>query len=328
MRIRPIGHDDRLSVVDHLDELRGRLIASVAVLIVVFGVCWWQNHRLLGLLDSALPKNVNSLITSTTKTAHAESQSFAQLGVAASRLSAGLKASHGVSDQAVSAAAQLSQAASRASRELPRIAGSERNKPLTIGVGETFTATLTVAGYFALLITLPFLLYQAYAFILPGLHRNERRVALPVMIGAPVLFVMGVVVAYLEVLPPAVHFLQGYNSNQFNVLVQAGTYYKFEVVLMAAIGLAFQTPLVLLGLQRLGIVSSSSLTGNWRYAVLVIVVIVGALPGVDPVSMLAETLPLVFLYLVSIILLKVVERYDRRREALASGVGGGGLDAT
>ena len=114
-------------------------------------------------------------------------------------------------------------------------------------------------------------------------------------------------------LPPAVHFLQGYNNTEFQVLIGAGSYYKFEIMLMMGIGLAFQVPLLALGLQRVGAISASTLTLNWRYALVLIAVIVAALPGVDPVTMTMETLPLVALYVLSIVLLKWVEHRNFRR---------------
>jgi sec-independent protein translocase protein TatC len=218
-----------------------------------------------------------------------------------------------VASTAVAGAAKLQHDANAAAKQYPKVIATEKTKPITTGVGEPFTSTLTVALYFALLVSLPIIIYQLYAFILPALHPNERRVALPAMIAAPILFAIGVVFTYFEVLPPAIHFLQGYNANQYYVLVQAGSYYKFEVLLMGGIGLAFQVPLFLLALQKLGVITASSLTGNWRYAIVIIAVIVAALPGVDPVTMIAETVPLVALYVASIILLRFTEYRDRRR---------------
>jgi sec-independent protein translocase protein TatC len=133
------------------------------------------------------------------------------------------------------------------------------------------------------------------------------------MIAAPVLFVAGCVFTYFAIVPPAIHFLQGYNSSDFQNLLQAKAYYKFEIILMMGIGLAFQVPLLLLALQKVGIITASTLTLNWRYATVLIAVIAAALPGVDPVSMFMETLPLVLLYLLSIVLLKFVESRNRRR---------------
>ena len=89
-----------------------------------------------------------------------------------------------------------------------------------------------MAAYFALLIALPVLLYEVYAFVIPALSSEEKRVALPVMLAAPALFLTGAAFAYLFVLPPAVHFLQGYNSQNFDILVQAKTYYTFQIFTM------------------------------------------------------------------------------------------------
>jgi sec-independent protein translocase protein TatC len=144
---------------------------------------------------------------------------------------------------------------------------------------------------------------------------HERRVARPVMAAAPFLFLVGVAFAYEIVLPPAVHFLQGFNSGSFQILVQAKAYYTFEILTMLGIGLAFQLPLGLLGLQQVGVINSRTLTGNWRYCVVIIAVIAAAMPGADPVTTGLEMLPLILLYLLSIVLLRVA---DRRAAARAS----------
>jgi sec-independent protein translocase protein TatC len=206
-------------------------------------------------------------------------------------------------------ASNLNQAA----RALPRTA--PKRLPVTIGVGEPFTTTLTVSFYFAILLSLPLLLYEAYAFLLPALTRSERRVAMPLMVMAPALFVTGVVFAYLVVLTPAIHFLQGYNSQNFDNLVQAKQLYDFEILVMAGIGLAFQLPLALLGLDYMGAINARTLTKHWRYAVILIAVIAAALPGPDPVTTALEMAPLVLLYLLSIVLLKLADRRIARSQA-------------
>ena len=185
----------------------------------------------------------------------------------------------------------------------------------TPGVGEPFTTSLTVSFYFALLLALPVILYQSYAFIIPALSEHERKVARPIMIAAPLLFVLGVVFTFFVVLPPAVQFLQGYNSDQFNALVQAKPLYSFEVLTMAAIGLAFQMPIGLLGLRQLGIINGSTLTRHWRYATVIIAVIAAAMPGADPVTTGLETAPLVILFIASIFVLKYLDRRDAKRAA-------------
>jgi sec-independent protein translocase protein TatC len=147
------------------------------------------------------------------------------------------------------------------------------------------------------------------------------------MFAAPVLFVIGVVFTYLIVLPPAVRFLQGYNNQQFNNLVQAKPLYSFEVLTMGAIGLAFQMPLVMLALRRVGVINGSTLTRHWRYATVIIAVVAAAMPGADPVTTGLETLPLVILFLASIAMLKLADRRDARRAAAALITLGGPLDS-
>ena len=151
--------------------------------------------------------------------------------------------------------------------------------------------------------------------MIPALNPHERRTAIPIMIAAPALFAMGVAFTYLIVLPPAVHFLQGYNSHDFDILVQAKAYYTFEILTMLGIGLAFQLPLGLLGLDRIGVINAQTLTRHWRYAVVGISVIAAALPGADPVTTALEMLPLILLYLLSIVLLKIADRREAARAA-------------
>jgi sec-independent protein translocase protein TatC len=311
MKVRPIAHEERLSIVDHLDELRSRLFLCVGFLIVAFAICFWQNVPLIHVLNRALPQvdqvqhGLGSIPTDAVRVR-------TNLNKAARDISAYAHSpgASGDTGELLAAAGFISKAAD----ELPK-AVSTQEKPLTLGVGETFTTTLTVAGYFALLFTLPLLLYELYAFVIPALTTQERRVALPVMLIAPALFVLGSVFAYFIVLPPAIHFLQGYNSEQFQVFVQAKAFYTFEIFTMLGIGLVFQLPLLLLALQQLGILNSSTLIRQWRYAVVIIAVIAAALPGADPVTTGLETLPLVILYLLSIVMLKIVDRRAAARAA-------------
>lgn len=312
--LRPVGHEDRLSVVDHLDELRTRLVVSLAFLIVAFGLCFWQNQPLLNLLNSPLPSSPSQAaanhLSGLTSDSVKESRDISGAAAAFKRLS--LASDVSLQDRALFAlaATKLQDAA----KVLPQ--SNPKKLPITLGVGEPFTTTLKVCLYFALLFTLPVLLYEAYAFVIPALSPKERRVALPIMLAAPALFVIGVVFAFLVVLPPAVRFLQGYNSSNFDAFVQASPLYSFEILTMAGIGLAFQLPIGLLGLQRLGVINGSTLTRHWRYATVIIAVIAAAMPGVDPVTTGLEALPMVILFLLSIVMLKIVDRHDAK-QALA-----------
>jgi sec-independent protein translocase protein TatC len=323
--LRPIGHEERLSIVDHLDELRSRLIVCGIALVIAFAVCFWQNHALLNVLNRALPaaqktsaNHLSGLTNDSVNAAHG----LARAAAAAAALAQ--SKSQSPSDR--QHFAQLALGDREAAKALPQ--STPQRLPITIGIGEPFTTTLMVAAYFALLFALPVLIYEGYAFVIPALSPDERRVALPVMAVAPVLFIAGVAFAYEIVLPPAVRFLQGYNSQHFDILVQAKTYYTFQILTMLGIGLAFQLPLGLLALDRLGAINASTLTRNWRYATVIIAVIAAAMPGADPVTTGLEMLPLILLYLASIVMLKIADRRAAARAAAELSQVGEGLDPT
>lgn len=239
-RVKAVSHEDRLTLVEHLDELRTRLIVCIAVLGVALALCFWQNHLLLEIASGPLPDHHKRLIT--------------------------------------------------------------------FGITEPFTTTLTVSAYGALVLALPIVLYQLYAYVLPAFSPAERRVALPILLLFPVLFLAGLAFAYFVVLPAAVKFLLNFNDTQFNVQVRARDYYSFFSMTEIACGLVFQMPLVIVAVTRLGIVSVEQLSKNRRYAYLVIAIIAAALPGVDPVSMLLEMVPLLVLFELSILLARAFGR--------------------
>ncbi len=327
MKVRPIGHDDRLSIIDHLDELRSRIWVCVLVLFVAFGVGFWQNAALLRVLNRALPPSAKTGIGDQSRQNAAIHHGFVGIGNAAkslgdaaqAMLSACLQIKPGgpalcrSANAMATAAERLAAAAHSTAKALPA-APPAQEKLITIGVSESFTTTLMVVGYFALMVTIPVLLYQLYAFVIPALSRSERRLAIPIMLAAPALFLIGVVFTYFAILPPAIHFLQGYNSEHFIVLTQAKSYYKFEILLLLGVGVVFEVPLLLLALQKVGLITARTLTVNWRYAAVIIAIIAAALPGVDPVTMALETAPLIALYLVSILLLHIVEYRSKRRQ--------------
>jgi len=233
-RMRPVSHEDRLTLVEHLDELRTRIVVCLVVFAAALALCFWQNHLLLEIASGPLP--------------------------------------------------------------------SDHKKPLTFGVTEAFTTTLTVATYAALIVSLPVLLYQAYAYLLPAFSDREQRVIVPILLAVPVLFLAGVAFGYFVVMPAAVKFLLGFNDTQFHVQVRARDYYSFFSTTLLACGFVFQLPLAILAVTRLGIVSVSQLTSNRRYAYLIIAIVAAALPGVDPVSMLIEMVPLLLLFELSILI--------------------------
>jgi sec-independent protein translocase protein TatC len=231
-RLRPVDFEDRLTLVEHLDELRTRIIISVGALAAAFALCFWQNDRLLDIANKPLPGDF---------------------------------------------------------------------QPITFGVAEPFTTTVTISAYAALVLALPVILYQAYAFVLPALTDRERRVVVPFLIMVPVLFVAGVVFGYYVVLPAATKFLLNFNDTQFNIQVRARDYYSFFTLTLAVMGLIFQLPIGILAVTRLGIVTPEQLSKNRRYAYVLLLIVAMLLPGTDPVTMLIEAVPLLLLYELSVL---------------------------
>jgi sec-independent protein translocase protein TatC len=303
--IRPVGYDDRLSVVEHLDELRSRLIVAGVIFVIAFTGCLVFNHQLLEVVNHPL-KETTEKRTQEGKGILGEiyvlNKAVHELQASNARLFRALEPSLNPAQRAAVEAAIVQQR-----RSVVPLKGPEGSQPVTLGPGEPFSATFTVAFYFALLISMPLILYQLYAFIVPAFSPHERRVAVPLMAMIPVLFIVGVVFGYFVVLTAAVRFLQNFNSDQFNILLQARDYYKFAVLSLAATGLVFQLPVAILALTRLGIVTPQFLTKNWRYAVVILTLVAVLLPGTDPVSTMIEAVPLYLLYALSIVLARFVK---------------------
>jgi len=240
--LRPAQFDEQMTLVEHLDELRNRIIVSALVLVVACGLCFWQNHLLLEIANKPLPNDLHG---------------------------------HSI-------------------------------KPITFGVAEPFMSTLKVSIYAGIVIALPVLLYQLYAFLLPALKPTEKRVILPFLILVPVLFICGVVFSYFVVAPAAAKFLLNFNQTQFNIQVRASDYYGFLLTTLLAMGLVFQIPMGVVAVTRLGIVTPKQIAHNRRYAYLVLFVIAMLLPGTDPVTMLIEAAPLLLLFELSLVLARLL----------------------
>jgi sec-independent protein translocase protein TatC len=181
-------------------------------------------------------------------------------------------------------------------------------EPLTLGPAESFYTTITNSAYAAILIALPVILYQLYAFLLPAFSPSERRVAMPLLLLVPVLFITGVVFCYFVVLQPALDFLLHFNADEFRIEVRARDYYSFVTLVMVAMGLGFQIPVALLAACRMGVTSPEKLAKNRGYAIVVISIVAALLPTIDPVTLLLEMVPLIALYELSILLARAFGR--------------------
>jgi sec-independent protein translocase protein TatC len=307
MAVRPIGHEDRLSLVEHLDELRSRLIACVVVFVAAFGFTYWQNDEILEIVNRPLEQTQNLRGEKRSNDPLEQSARFQlQLGAALRSLEPVLRSLEGVEGADAAAVRRAAEAVKAAAAETPT---NTKRQPVTLGVAEPFTTTFTVAMWAALLIALPFLLFQAYAFVLPAFTAAERRIALPLMALVPVLFIAGVLFGYFVALPRAVDFLQNFNDDDFDILLQARDYYRFNVLFLGMIGILFQIPVGVLLVTRLGVVSTRTLRKNRGYVILGLAVAAAvATPTPDPVTMTLALAPLVILFELSVQLARLVER--------------------
>ena len=309
-----MGHDSRLSVVDHLDELRTRLIVSLLAVVVAFGICFWQNHQLLNLINEPLAQNTQQQV----RDGHGPLGATYSVQRSAHDVARQLDAVVGVlteQHQNPAARSSLAHVHQSLTADLKHLsAPPSGDRPVTLGIGEPFTTTLTVTLIFALIIALPVLLLQAYGFFIPALGPEQRRRMLPVTFAIPVLFVAGIAFGYFVVLPAALHFFQNFNSGQFNVLVQASQYYKFAATTLLAMGLLFQVPVAIFAVTRAGMVTPKQLRSNRRYAVLACGLVAAVLPG-DAITMLLETVPLYLLFEFSVLVASIAERRDTQRAA-------------
>jgi sec-independent protein translocase protein TatC len=246
-RLRAVKFDEHLTLVEHLDELRTRIIVSVAVLALATGLCFWQNDLLLEIANKPLPDDID--------------------------------------------------------------------EPITFAVTEPFLTTVTLSIYGGLLLSLPLILYQLYAYVLPAFSPRERRVVTPLLLVIPLLFLAGVVFAYFVVMPAATDFPLNFNDDQFNVQVRARDYYTFFATTLLAVGLIFQVPVGILAATRLGFVTPAQLAQNRRYAILVIAVLAMLMPGQDPITMLLMMAPLIVLFEGSILLASLIDRRAERARA-------------
>ena len=317
--IKPVEHDVQMSVVGHLDELRTRLIVSLLALAVAFGFCFWQNHSLLHLINAPLAHQTQQQVLDghgplgATYTVQRSTRDVAvQL-----KSVVGLLATERGQQPAVKTA--LARAGASLTRDVKRLSAPPTgDKPVTLGIGEPFTTTITVSLIFALILSLPVILLQVYGFFMPAFDKRQRRRMLPVVLAIPGLFVAGVAFGYVIVLPAAVHFFQNFNSGQFNVLVQASQYYKFAATTLLAMGLLFQVPVVVLGITRAGILTPRQLRKNRRYAIAICAAVAALLPS-DAITMILETVPLYLLFELSLLLATIAERRERRAAAALDG---------
>ena len=236
---RRLRHGEEVTLVEHLGELRARLIVALVALALAFGVAYAFHGQLLDWLNRPLPDRFK--------------------------------------------------------------------KPVTFSPIEPFTTSVWVSLYAGLLLALPVIFWQLWAFLAPAFEEHRQRSMALLVAFATLLGLGGVTFGYFVVLPPAIHFLTNYDSSHYTILIRARDYYKFASFVLLGVAIAFEVPVFVLALVRLHILSAARLRRTWRVGVFLMTVIGVLLPGVDPVSTILSVLPLVALYLLSIGLASFLE---------------------
>jgi sec-independent protein translocase protein TatC len=238
---RRLGHEEEASLVEHLTELRTRIVICLGAVSVWFCVLFFGlRHRLLDWLEAPLPTNVP--------------------------------------------------------------------QPITLSPSEPFMTGFTVCFWTALALSLPIILWQAWAFLAPAFSDHADRSITKLVLAATGLAAVGMAFAYWVVLPTSLHFLLNFDASQYQTEVRAKDYFGFCALMIFSIGLIFELPLFMIGVVRLGIISADALRKNRRIGYGLVVIVAVLLPGVDFVTMTVQTVPLVLLYEASIWAAVIAER--------------------
>lgn len=175
------------------------------------------------------------------------------------------------------------------------------------GPVEPMIIKLKVVGFLGLFLALPVVLWQFWRFVNPGLTQRERRLGIPFVIFSVLLFALGGIMAYLT-LPKGLAFLIGFAGAGFVPLLSASRYISFFLLMVAAFGVSFEFPIVLIFLSLVGVLSSEKLIRGWRMAVLFIAVFAAILtPSQDPYTMLGMMLPMVLFYWIAVLVVRLLK---------------------
>ena len=184
-----------------------------------------------------------------------------------------------------------------------------------IGPLEGFTTRLAICTYGGIILAMPVIMWQLWRFIVPALHAKEKKYAIPFVISSVLLFILGGVIAYWT-LGPALVFLISWSGSDVQANFQVSKYISLVGLMVAAFGISFEFPVLLVFLQLVGVLTPQTLLKQWRYAIVIIFAIAAIItPSGDPYSMMALAGPMVVFYAISIVIGLIAQKRKRSREA-------------
>lgn len=275
----------RMTLGEHLNELRRRLFFSLIALSICFGVAWWYKEYLTESVMWPWRDAVARMNADKLDAANAD----------------------------LAAHPELPRSTYFTSDDPPELKDRIDERMLMLGVGESFFFALNISLYFAIFAAGPIVLYQIWAFIAAGLYRHEKSAVMRYFPFSVALFMTGVYFCYRWVIPIGMYYLSTtLPLEQVKPQMTLDNYFSFLSTMCLAMGAVFQLPLVMLFLSKLGIVQASTY-GKYRGHFLVGALFVAAIvtPGPDYYSQILMTIPMVFLYEVGIVLAKVSTRAKR-----------------
>lgn len=291
----------RAPLLDHLIELRRRLIVCIVAVGIAFAICFAFSTQLYILLTH--PFAIAAKLLALRQQAHAHPEPAAN-----GLIGAALQALNGAKDLFLTLIG---------AKEAPAGAAAPALKLVSTGPLEFFFTKMKLAGFGAVVLAFPVLAWQVYAFVAPGLYKRERRAFLPFLIAAPLLFLMGAALVYFMILP----FVMWFSLSQqilagpvsVELLPKVSDYLSLVTTLLLAFGLCFQLPIVLTLLGMAGMVSSKMLRQGRRYAIVGVFVLAAIVTPPDPISQTLLALPIILLYEASIWCVRLIE-FRRKRE--------------
>jgi sec-independent protein translocase protein TatC len=333
----------QMSFLEHLDELRSRLMRAIIFVFLATTVCWFFSDRIYAFLAIPVERALaeaqrrqvpingltgNERILPLTSVQENDVGRYifpaeTKLGTSvipagASVMARALKDSQGqlglFTDEPLYAGNTIIPKGVRLPvdfKALPEAYSGISDKLIVTSAMEPFALYVKVSLYAALCLSVPFLLWQIWAFVSPGLYPHERAYVTPFIALSSISFVLGAMFAYKIIFPPAAKYLLGLGQD-FRLLLKADDYFDFIIIVMLGMGVVFQMPAITYVLARIGLVTARFLVRVWKTALIVILIAAAVLsPTNDIPNMLLFAAPMIVLYLVSIFVAWIFSRPRR-----------------